>query len=114
MNFIIPKNYKFKNKILGIIDYSTAVINISWDLILYFLLKHIVISFTMKIFIFSALSFPILLITIIGFNNESPIYTFKYIITFLFKQKVYLFKKNCELSYEVHQQRGYGLIKKII
>ena len=28
MKFIIPQNYNFKNKIFGIIDYSTAIFNI--------------------------------------------------------------------------------------
>lgn len=30
MKFIFPKNYNFKNKIFGIIDYSTALVNIIW------------------------------------------------------------------------------------
>lgn len=93
MNFIIPRNYKFKNKILGIIDYPTALFNLIWNALLYFLLKNIIVSLTIKIFIFSTLSFPILLLTIISFNNESPIYTIKYIIRFLIKPKIYLFKK---------------------
>lgn len=97
MNFIIPRNYKFKNKILGIIDYPTAIFNIIWNVAIYFLLKNISASIPFKIFIFSTFSFPILLLTIIGFNNESPIYTIKYIIKFLFKQKIYLYKKNNNL-----------------
>ena len=28
MNFIFPKNYNFKNKFLGFIDYTTIFINI--------------------------------------------------------------------------------------
>ena len=56
-------------------------------------IRNFQINISFKIFIFTFLSFPILLITIIGFNNESPIYTFRYIIKFLFKQKVYMFKK---------------------
>lgn len=93
MNFIIPQNYKFKNKILGIIDYPTAVFNIIWNIILYFFLKNFLANITVKIFIFSSLSFPILLLTIISFNNESPIYTARYIIKFLLKPKIYLFKR---------------------
>ena len=93
MNFIIPKNYKFKKKILGIIDYSTAILNIIWNIILYFFLKNIDTEFVIKIFIFSSLSFPILLLTIIGFNNESPLYTIKYFFRYFFSQKIYLFEK---------------------
>ena len=28
MKFIFPQNYSFKNKFLGIIDYSTLIINL--------------------------------------------------------------------------------------
>ncbi len=93
MNFIIPQNYKFKNKILGIIDYSTAIFNIVWNVIIYFSLKNINTSISIKICIFSTLSFPILLLTIIGFNNESPFYVIRYLFKYLFSQKIYLFKK---------------------
>ncbi len=92
MNFIIPQNYKFKNKILGLIDYPTAVFNIIWNLIIYLFLKNISINISTRIFIFSTLSFPILLLTIIGFNRESPIYTAKYIFKYIFSTKIYLFK----------------------
>ena len=30
MKFIIPQNYKFNKKFLGIIDYSTVIINLLW------------------------------------------------------------------------------------
>lgn len=93
MNFIIPQNYKFKNKIFGLIDYPTAIFNIVWNVILYFILKNINIDVTKKIFIFSSISFPIFLLTLIGFNNESPIYAFRYLINYFIKPKIYLFKK---------------------
>ena len=83
MNFIIPKNYKFKNKILGIIDYSSAIFNIIWNVIIYLFLKNINTKLSIKIFIFSTLSFPILLLTIVSFNNESPFYTVKYLFKYL-------------------------------
>ncbi len=93
MKFIIPQNYKFKNKILGIIDYPTAIINVVWNFFLYFLLRFFPFSITTKIFIFTLLSFPILLLTIVGFNNESPIFTLKYIIQFIKKTKIYVYIK---------------------
>lgn len=92
MNFIIPKNYKFKNKIFGVIDYPTALINVIWNVFIYFVLKNVNIAVSVRIFIFSTLSFPILLLTIIGFNNESPLYTIGYIVKFLHRQKIYLYK----------------------
>ena len=80
MNFIIPKNYNFKNKLFGIIDYTTAIFNTIWNVLLYFILKNIEITISIKICIFSSISFPVLLLTLIGFNNESPIYTIKYLL----------------------------------
>lgn len=94
MKYIIPQNYKFKNKIFGLIDYPTAIINIIWNFLLYIILKNFHIILTIRIFVFSAFSFPILLLTIIGFNNESPILTIRYIIKYMKKPKVYLFTKN--------------------
>lgn len=35
MKFIFPKNYTFKNKIFGIIDYSTALV-ILFGMLLFF------------------------------------------------------------------------------
>lgn len=97
MNFIIPKNYKFKNKIFGIIDYSTGIINIIWNIIIYLILKNISVNISIKIFIFSLLSFPILLCTIIGFNNDSPISVFIIMIRFIIKPKIYVFRKHYNL-----------------
>ena len=38
MKFIFPQNYNFKNKLLGIIDYSTAFFNILWYVIIFIIL----------------------------------------------------------------------------
>ena len=39
MKFIFPKNYNFKNKIFGIIDYSTALVNIIWYAFIFLLIN---------------------------------------------------------------------------
>ena len=42
MKFIFPQNYKFNNKLFGIIDYSTAIVNIVWYVfIFWYVLKFI-------------------------------------------------------------------------
>ena len=78
MNFIFPKNYNFKNKFLGFIDYTTIFINIIWDGL---------------IFLFIILCFPFLLISFTGLNGENFVYVFRYIISFVFKQKLFFYKK---------------------
>ena len=44
MKFIFPQNYKFNNKLFGIIDYSTAIVNIVWYI---FITKILFMSFYM-------------------------------------------------------------------
>jgi len=93
MKFIIPQNYNFKNKILGIIDYSTAFFNIIWYSIIFILLNIFFNNWNIKIFLLISLCFPITLFSIVGLNGEPVVYVFKYVIKFLFRPKLYLFKK---------------------
>ena len=93
MKFIIPQNYNFKNKILGIIDYSTAFFNISWYLFIFILLNFLFKNWNIKIFLLISLCFPITLFSIVGFNGESIIYVFKYVLKYILKPKLYLYKK---------------------
>ena len=93
MKFIIPQNYNFKNKILGIIDYSTAIFNIIWYLLIFIILTIIFNDWNIKIFLFISLCFPITLFSIVGFNGEPIVFVFKYIIKYIFRPKLYLYKK---------------------
>ena len=93
MKFIIPQNYNFQNKILGIIDYSTAFLNIFWYIIIFILLNILVKDLNIKIFLLISLCFPITLFSIVGFNGEPIVYVLKYVIKFLIRPKLYLYKK---------------------
>lgn len=93
MQFIIPKNYKFKPKLLGLLDYQTAVIDGIWAGILFFLSNIIFDNITHKLYFIITLFLPVLLFTIIGVNNESIISVSIYILKYLKKQKIILYKK---------------------
>ena len=93
MKFIIPQNYNFKNKILGIIDYSTAFFNIFWYFFVFILLNIFFKDWNVKVFLLISLCFPITLFSIVGFNGESIVYVLKYVIKFLLRPKLYLYKK---------------------
>ena len=93
MKFIFPQNYNFKNKFLGIIDYSTLLLNIIWDLFIFACVNLIFHNATIKIFVFVVLCLPILLFSIIGFYYENIIYVFIYLIKYLKNNKLYLYKK---------------------
>ena len=89
MKFIIPQNYNFKNKILGILDYQTAIFIVIWCSITFGLLHIFIKNWDIKIFLFISLSFPIILFSIVGLNGESIVYVLKYILKYL------IFKRAC-------------------
>lgn len=93
MKFIFPQNYNFKNKFLGVIDYSTLLLNVIWDLFVFSLINLIFQHITIKVFIFIIACLPILLFSIIGFNNENIIYIIIYLIKYFINSKLYLYKK---------------------
>jgi len=93
MTFIFPQNYKFKNKLFGIIDYSVLLLNIVWCSTIFCFLNLFINSFNIKLFIFIIFCFPLLLFSIIGFNNENIIYVFYYVSKFMNNRKIILYKK---------------------
>ena len=93
MKFIIPQNYNFKNKIFGIIDYSTAFFNFIWYAVVFAFLNIFLRNWNVKIFLLISLCFPITLFSFIGFNGEPITYVFKYVIKYIFRPKLYLYKK---------------------
>lgn len=93
MKFIFPRNYNFKNKIFGLIDYSTAIVNIIWNVFVFCLSNLIFKSINAKIFLFIILSMPLLLFSIIGFNHENILYVFSYLIKYMQRPKIYLYEK---------------------
>lgn len=93
MHFIFPKNYNFKPKLLGFIDYSTAIIDTVIGVIIFFFANLLFSSIDIKIYVFISLFLPFLLISIIGINKESFVSVFKYMVKFIRNQKVYLYKR---------------------
>lgn len=92
MKFIFPQNFNFKNKLLGIIDYPTAIFNIIYFLLVYILTNIFISNLTIKIIIIILFYLPIFLISVIDFNHENILYFFWYMIKFIFKPKIYLYK----------------------
>lgn len=93
MKFIFPQNYNFNNKILGVIDYGTAVVNIVWISLIIFLLNLIFNNLSIKIFLTIILCFPLIILSLVGFNGENILYVFSYMFNFIFKQKLFLYNK---------------------
>ena len=93
MKFIFPQNYNFKNKLFGIIDYSSLIFNIIWDLIIFLLINLLFKNNNIKIFIFIIFSLSIFLFTIFGFNHENILNVFIYLIKYIKRPKIYFYSK---------------------
>lgn len=92
MKFIFPQNYNFSSKFLGIIDYSTAIINVIWFVFIFCILNILLSSLKIKIFLFIILCMPVLIFSVVGFNHENILYVIFYIFKFLNSPKLYLYK----------------------
>ena len=93
MKFIFPQNYNFKSKLFGTIDYNIIIINIVWDLFV-FLIINFFNNLNIKIFLFFVFCFPLFLFSLLFFNVESISYVFKYILNFIFNDKLLFFNKS--------------------
>lgn len=93
INFIFPKNYFLKKKLLGLFDYSTIIFNVLYFLFIFSLINLFIINMNFKIFLIILFFFPIFIFSIIGFKNENFIYIFIIIIKFIKGNKLYLFQK---------------------
>ena len=93
MKFVFPQNYNFKNKFLGIIDYSTLIINVIIYLFVFSVCSLILKNITIRIFIFISLCFPLFILSITGLNNENIFFVLIYMIKFFKNRRIFLYKK---------------------
>lgn len=93
MKFIFPQNYDFKNKLLGFIDYSTAFVNLFWYTFVFLLTHFLFQDLTLKIFVFVIFCFPLFLLSLLSFNGENIVSIFSYLIRYLLKHKLFLYRK---------------------
>lgn len=93
MKFIFPKNYSFKYKLLGFIDYTTAILDCIIGFILYFILNIFIKNITTKLYIFIIIFFPIILFSIFGLGKENLLSVIFYMYQFFKKQNIYLYNK---------------------
>lgn len=94
MKFIFPQNYNFNTKLFGLLDYPTVIFNFILWFIIFIITKIFIIDLMTKIIIFIIICFPILLISLFGFQQENIIYVFKYLFIFYKSNKIYLYKKS--------------------
>ena len=93
MKFIFPKNYNFKYKLLGFIDYSTAILDAIIGFILFEIINLLIHTITTKIYIFVIIYIPILLFSILGLGRENFMSVIYYMFKYFKTRGVYLYNK---------------------
>ena len=93
MKFIFPKNYNFKVKLFGVFDYLTIIIDIIYFLFVFSICNLLFTNLYIKIFIIISLCFPIVILSIVGLNNENVFFVLLYILKYFLKPKLYLYNK---------------------
>lgn len=91
MKFIFPKNYRYRFKFLGFIDYFTGIVDLIIGIFLYLILLMIK-NVEIRIYVFVSLYSPVILFSIFGLGNENIISVVRYMMKYFLKQKVYLYK----------------------
>ena len=93
MKFIFPQNYKLNTKLLGIIDYTVAIADFIWGILVFFIINVLFKSLSIKIFLAIILVLPVIIFSIVGVEGENLLFFLSYILKFYFKQKLYLYEK---------------------
>ena len=94
MKFIFPKNYKYKPKILGFLDYTTAILDLLLGILLFFTLKLFTTKISTQLYIFTILFVPIILFSIFITDGENIITYSIRIIKFVRRRGIYFYNKD--------------------
>lgn len=94
IEYIIPKNYDIKPKILGIIEQEAFILFLIITLIIFMVINSIIENIFIKLQIIIVITLPQIVILINGINGESIIYIVKYVLLYILRKKVYLYEKS--------------------
>ena len=98
MKFIFPQNYNLKTKLLGIIDYSVAIADLIWGILVFFVVNILFKTISTKIFLSIILVFPVVIFSVVGVDGENILYFLSYVLKYIFKQKLYLYEKKWKIK----------------
>lgn len=94
MKFIFPQNYNLNTKLLGLIDYSVAIADLVWGILVFIIINSLFKTLSIKIFLCIILIFPIVILSVAGIEGENFLYFLSYVLKYIFKQKLYIYEKN--------------------
>ena len=96
MKYIFPKNYKYRPKILGYIDYVTAVFDIVFGIMLFLIIHLIFKKVSTQIYAFIILFLPLVLITVFFTRDENIIEIICYMFKFIKRRGIFVYGREEE------------------
>lgn len=93
LEFKIHKNINFKPKVFGIFEKKSFILTMIASFILIKVLDFFKINSILKLEIIIMFLIPNLLLSANSLMYESPVYTLKYLLNYLFSKKVYLYER---------------------
>ena len=93
MKFVFPKNYKYRAKILGFIDYVTAIVDALIGILLFFIIRLFIKKISTQIYVFIILFVPIILFSVFVSDGENIITYIIQIAKFIKKRGIYFYDK---------------------
>ena len=91
--YIIPRNYDFKPKLFGIIEYKFGIFVSALTLLLIIILQNFKMVALMKIQIIIVIIVPIVMIGTVGVRGEKLFDIIKLLFSYSLKPKVYFYFK---------------------
>lgn len=91
--YIIPKNFDFKPKLFGIIEYKFGMFMLGLAYITLLILKYLNISIMHKIQIFCILIVTFFILSLFNLENENFFDTIFIIFNYMIKDKVIFYEK---------------------
>ncbi len=93
MEYIIPKNYDIRPKVLGIIEQDALVIFLVINIVIFMIINNIIGNIFIVLELMIIIALPQAIILINGINGERIVDVLQYMILYIFKKKVYLYEK---------------------
>lgn len=102
--YIFPENYNKKEKFLGIVEYKMLLVIGIISIINFYTLKYIALDIKLKICLFIVFTGFQSIFILIGVNGENMIDFFKYILKFLMREKIYVYRKTEDDNEKIYKK----------
>ena len=93
IEYVIPKNYDIRPKILGIIEQEALILFLIVNILFFVIINNLINNIFIVLELMIIIALPQAIILVNGINGENIVYVIKSMALYIFKKKVYLYEK---------------------